>query len=381
MRYLDLGDTNVAGSLDVLAKNTKLWHLQLRHTRVTGRLEDLPKAKNLAGLCLTGTEVVGDLAALANTTELERLRLSNTAMSGELKSLAQLKELKELDLSETAVSGELKSLEKLTELEKLELANLKVVGNAAAMAEWSKIEHVDLSGTEVEFVKTDFLQQFKPVKRNKFFSYRLSWPCPLPALRFLDVSRTSQFSLAQDLLRPFAGCGKFATLKAAGSGLTGPLWPEIRNAFGTIHIDRWPLSQALTVLDFARNNVTKVAELPGSCRTLVLTGNPHVSFGAGVLEKAIKDIVFIDLRNATFGNLSDALLLIGQLSVISLVTHVLRSIVVAAVTSYAESSNRTHSSQNFQISWERMVCKFVEKSRLIKVGQVRFDTKRCATRF
>jgi len=39
---------------------------------------------------------------------------------------------------------------------------------------------------------------------------------------------------------------------------------------------------------------------------LVLSGNPHVSFGAGVLQKAIKEMVFIDLRNATFGNLSEA---------------------------------------------------------------------------
>jgi len=77
------------------------------------------------------------------------------------------------------------------------------------------------------------------------------------------------------------------------------------------------LSQVLSVLDLGSNNVTDVAKLPGSCRTLVLTGNPDVSFGAGAVEKAIKDIVFIDLRNATFGNLSDALLLIGQLAVIT----------------------------------------------------------------
>jgi len=98
------------------------------------------------------------------------------------------------------VSGELKSLEKLKRLKKLDLANLKVVGDVAVMAKWSKIEHVDLSGTEVEFVKADFLQQFQPVT-GKWY---LEWKCPLPALRFLDVSRTPQFSPAQDLLRPLA---------------------------------------------------------------------------------------------------------------------------------------------------------------------------------
>ena len=303
LQYLDLDDTNVSGSLDVLANNTKLAILRLRHTRVTGRLEDLSKAESLQHLDLTGTEV-----------------------TGKLKSLAKLKWLRELDL-----------------------ANLKVGGDAAVMAEWSKIKHVDLSGTEVEFVKTDFLQQFEAVKEGP--SWSLIWKCPLPpALRFLDVSRTPQFSLAQDLLRPFAGCGKLATLKAAGCGLTGPLWPEILYSDGdTVSMDRWPLSQALSVLDLARNNVTDVAELPGSCRKLVLTGNPHVSFGAGVVEKAIKDIVFIDLRNATFGNLSDSLLLIGQLAVI---THVPLSIVVAAVTSFAERINRTHWSDFFQIRSE-----------------------------
>ena len=294
MRTLDLEDTDVSGSLEVLANNTELRGLRLRHTRVIGRLEDLSKAKDLENLDLTGTEVTGDVAALADATKLRQLRLSNTAVSGELKSLKKLERLTELDLAETAVFGD-----------------------AAGMAKWSKIEHVDLSGTEVEFVKTDFLQQFKPV-RGSFLS--LKWECPLPALRFLDVSRTPQLSQAQDLLRPFTGCGNLATLKAAGCGLSGPLWPEIVNAFGRIQpMDQWPLSQVLSVLDFARNNVTHVAELPGSCRTLVLTGNPHVSFGAGVMEKGIKEMVFIDLRNATFGNLSDALLLIGQLAVVTLV--------------------------------------------------------------
>ena len=288
---LDLGDSNVSGSLDVLANNTELERLYLRHTRVTGRLEDLPKAEELSILDLTGTEVTGDLAALANATWLNHLRLSNTAVLGELKSLAKMKRLTELDL-----------------------ANLKVGGDVAVMAEWSEIEHIDISGTQVEF---DFFRQFQPLNRTTW-----EWQCPLPsALRFLDVSRTSQFSLAQKLLRPFAGCGKLATLKAAGCGLSGPLWPEIRKALGGM--DYWPLSQALSVLDLGSNNVTDVAKLPGSCRTLVLTGNPHVSFGAGVMEKAIQDIVFIDLRNATFGNLSDSLLLIGQLAVI---THVLLSI-------------------------------------------------------
>ena len=207
---LDLDDTNVSGSLDVLANNTELAILRLRHTRVTGRLEDLSKAESLQHLDLTGTEV-----------------------TGKLKSLAKLKGLRELDL-----------------------ANLKVGGDAAVMAEWSKIKHVDLSGTEVEFVKTDFLQQFEAVKEGP--SWSLIWKCPLPpALHFLDVSRTPQFSLAQDLLRPFAGCGKLATLKAAGCGLTGPLWPEILYSDGdTVSMDQWPLSQALSVLDLGSNNVT-----------------------------------------------------------------------------------------------------------------------------
>ena len=318
--HLELDDTNVSGSLDVLANHTGLRNLQLRNTRVTGRLEDLPlKAKDLWSLDLTSTEVTGDLAALANATELQYLRLSNTAVSGELKSLANLNKLEELDLSETAVCGELKSLAKLTELreldlsntavfgelkslvnltlEELKLANLKVGGNAAVMAEWSHLEHVDLSATQVEFVNTS----------------EWNWQCKWQKLRFLDVSRTPQFSQAKDLLRPFAGCGKLATLKAAGCGLTGPLWPEILDPLlgYSSPIDEWPLSQALSVLDLGSNNVTEVAKLPGSCRTLVLTGNPDVSFGAGAVEKAIKDVVFIDLRNATFGNPSDALLLIG----------------------------------------------------------------------
>ena len=307
LRWLVLDDSNVSGSLDVLANNTKLTQLWLRNTRVVGDLvwlrntrvvgdlEALSKAEGLRTLDLSGTKVTGDLAALANFTKLERLHLSNTAVLGDLKSLPKTKEWRELSLG-----------------------NLKVVGDASVMAEWSKIQHVDLSGTQVEFVKTDNLQQFQP--------YNDGWKCLWPELRFLDVSHTPQFSLVQDLLRPFAGCGNLATLKAAGCGLTGHLWPEIVEDFlghiATMEIYEWPLSQALSILDLASNNVTEVAKLPGSCRTLVLTGNPHVSFGAGVLEKAIKDIVFVDLRNATFANPSDPLLLIGQLAVI---THLLRS--------------------------------------------------------
>ena len=348
LQGLVLDDTDVSGSLDLLANHTRLKRLQLRHARVTGRLEALSKAKYLVDLDLTGTEVTGDLAALANATELLQFRLSNTAVSGELKSLEKLKGLKELDLSNTAVLGEMQSLEKLKGLKELDVANLKVGGDVAVMAEWSQIEHIDISGTQAQF---DLFQKFEPYNWTK-----RKWQCKWQKLRFLDVSRTPQFSLAKDLLRPFAGCGKLATLKAAGCGLSGPLWPGI-----FFPMDQWPLSQALSVLDLGSNNVTDVAKLPGSCRTLVLTGNPGVSFGAGVMEKAIKDIVFIDLRNATFANLSDALLLIGQLAVI---THVPLSIVVAAVTSYAESSNRTHWSENFQI-----------RSETIKVGQVRLTQR------
>ena len=364
LKYLSLSNTAALGELKSLSKLERLQTLQLRRTRVGGRLEDLSNAKDLQNLDLTGAEVTGDVAALANARLLKHLSLSNTAVSGELKSLAQLNELKkldlanvkvagelkslaqlerlteldlsetavsgelkslaklerltELDLSNTAVSGELKSLAQLNELKQLELANLKVVGDAAVMAEWSKIEHIDISGTEVEFVKTNLLQQFQ-----LFNEMTGDWQCPWQELRFLGVSRTSQFSQAQDLLRPLAGCGNLATLKAAGCGLTGPVWPEIFHpSFGRIlSIYEWPLSQALSVLDLASNNVTDVAKLPRSCRTLVLTGRPHVSFGAGVLEKAIKNIVFIDLRNATFANLSDSLLLIGQLAVIYHLSH------------------------------------------------------------
>ena len=304
LNLLDLSDTDVSGSLEVLANNTKLGYLQLRHTRVMGRLEDLPKARRLLNLDLTGTEVTGDLAALPNFRKLLYLRLSNTAVSGELKSLAKLKWLGELDLSNTAVSGELKSLPKMERLTKLELANLKVVGDAAVMEKWSGIEHIDLSGTRVWF---NLFRQFEP-----YNDVTVEWLCPLPALRFLDVSSTSRFSLAQHFLRAFAGCGKLATLKAAGCGLSGPLWPVILDPWGNaIPIGGFPLNQALRVLDLGSNNVTYVAKLPRSCRTLVLTGNPDVSFGAGLMEKAIKEMVFIDLRNATFGNPSDALLLIG----------------------------------------------------------------------
>ncbi len=332
LRHLFLDDSNVSGSLDLLTNNTELGWLNLCNTRVGGDLEALPfKAKGLVTLDLSGTKVTGDLAALANATELLRyLRLSNTAVLGDLKSLAKLESLQEL-----------------------ELRNLKVVGDAAVMAEWPYIQHVDLSGTQVEFVRTDFLQQFQPFNHTAW-----DWKCPWPELRFLDVSRTSQFSLARDLLRPLAGCKNLATLKAAGCGLTGRLWPEIVNKWGRIiPMNLWPLSQALSVLDLASNNVTDVAKLPGSCRTLVLTGNPDVSFGPGVLEKAIKDIVFVDLRNATFGNPSDPLLLIGQLAVI---THVLRSIVVAAVTSCAESRFATRFISEFEI--HRLFLARIEKS-------------------
>ena len=231
-----------------------------------------------------------------------------------------------LDLAETRVHGDLASLANLTKLENLQLSNTKVSGDLSAMLHWEKIERLGLSGTKVSGHPTEdfkdccknlwtlelawtnvrfldgFLEDFAPTRR---------WICPFPALRTLDVTRTSLNTTVEKLLRPFVGCKELRTFKAVECSLTGPMPVDVILQWLAVNlpifsgIDDWPLSQVLQLLDLSSNNVTEVPRLPTTWKAVSFRGDPQISFGEDVVKKATEHFLSLDLRNATFAHPSD----------------------------------------------------------------------------
>lgn len=53
-------------------------------------------------------------------------------------------------------------------------------------------------------------------------------------------------------------------------------------------------------LDLAWNNISQVQSIPARCKSLILTGNPAVTFGPGVLAEANQGGVSVDLQQVAF---------------------------------------------------------------------------------
>jgi len=314
LSLLDLQRTNITGDLDVLKENTALTYLNLDITRISGNLQSLAKATGLKYLHLRGTHVYGDLVALRNAKDLKSLGLSETKVYGDLVALKNAKGLDWLYLSETKVHGDLASLANLTKLENLLLSNTKVSGDFSVILQWNKIRYLGLSGTKVsghptedfkdccknleilELARTEvrildgFLEDFKP--RNESTH---EWICPFPALTSFNITGTSVNSTVEKLLEPFFGCTKLRSFGAAACSLTGelPFMPEL------------PLDEAVRLLDFSSNNVSRVASLPENAHHVMFRENPSISFGRNVVKFAAQNFVTVDLRNATFADPSD----------------------------------------------------------------------------
>ena len=295
-----LGDTDIRGDLSALARATKLSNLYLANTKISGDLRNLPSF--LFNLDLSNTDIQGDLSMLSSY--LYSLRLSNTRVTGDVGALTNFGSLAILALDNTQVSGDIAQIGK-SQMEHLDLSSTQVFGHPK---DWqrNRLETLNLARTKVRFLE-DFLESW--------LSYR--WTdttniyCPFPGLRFLDVSGTMLNCSVSQLLEPFLGCSLLRTIKAANGQLTGTI-PKGIVPKG-IHIfmptEAWPLSTVLATLDLAFNFVMEVQAIPPSCRTLILNGNAlPMTFALEAFRRAVADLVFIDLRNVTFANQTDACL-------------------------------------------------------------------------
>ena len=209
-----------------------------------GELEDLEKLK------LASSKASGD-TLLSNNTKLKHLDMSGTRVSGDISAILSWKEIQSVDLSRTSVVGQLDGTwtgccQELQNLRLAEVVELKVVPpQAGEKHSWMpKLTNLDLTGSPVN----------------------------------LEVS---------SLLKSFQHCSYLGSLQAGGCGLRGRL-------------DGRDGTPSLVALDLGWNHLTRVDAVPPGCKSLILTGTPHITFAPGILQGAIKDRVFLGLQNVSF---------------------------------------------------------------------------------
>lgn len=292
LKSLNLASTDVSGDLGALSGSKSLQMIRLQNTKITGNLEALRKATNLQRLSLDHTRVTGDLKALENATALTRLRLPQTKVAGDLKALRNAEGLREINLPGTQVTGNLASLRDLFErdtMDFLDLREAKVSGDLVNLR-GSSFVHVDLSKCriwgDIRHVDRSYLEHLdlsQTQVSGKFHETYGREGTYNANLKFLDISSTfvkGSISASRMYdLRTFkaAGCELHGTLPAAG-------FPS------------------LVTLDLTSNKVSSVEDVPGRCRTLILAGNPNMSFATGVLRRGVERAVYIDLRNVSYTN-------------------------------------------------------------------------------
>ena len=123
----------------------------------------------------------------------------------------------------------------------------------------------------------------------------------LPSILSCQVSHCPVDSSAKALFLLLVACEHLATVKAADCGLTGHL-PDV-NILSAVEVDgmsysTWvsPLGSSLQVLDVSGNSILQVDSLPRSAQTVSLAMSPSVKFAEGILSRAVKDHVFLNLE-------------------------------------------------------------------------------------
>ena len=223
-----------------------------RSKEVNGALDErFGELKDLEKLKLASSKASGDIALLRNNTKLKHLDMSGTRVSGDISTILSWKEIQSVDLSGTGVGGQLDGnwtgcCQELQNLRLAEVVELKVVPpQAGEKQSWMpKLTNLDLTGSPVN----------------------------------LEVS---------SLLKSFQHCSYLGSLQAGGCGLRGRL-------------DGRDGTPSLVALDLGWNHLTHVDAVPPGCKSLILTGTPHIIFAPGILQGAIKDRVFLDLQNVSF---------------------------------------------------------------------------------
>ena len=222
--------------------------------QVNGALDErFGEFDDLETLSLTSCKASGDIAVLSNNTKLNHLDMSGTRVSGDISTILSWKEIQSVDLSGTNVTGQLDGNWKgcCAELQNLKLAEV----------------------VELKVVPP----QLAPEEKH-------SW---MPKLTNLDLTGSPVNLEVSSLLKSFQHCSYLGSLQAGHCGLRGRL-------------DGRDGTPSLVALDLGWNHLTRVEAVPPRCKSLILTGTPHITFAPGILQGAIRDRVFLDLQNVSF---------------------------------------------------------------------------------
>ena len=124
--------------------------------------------------------------------------------------------------------------------------------------------------------------------------------CFLPKLATLDLSGCPLNSAAADFLEGLRASPSLGTLNVGNAGLSGLVTGYIQDV------------QAVAV-DLSSNKLTHIGALPPNCRSFTAASNyGNLTFGKGVLGKAISAGVSLDLWNVTFEDPTEACYLLDQ---------------------------------------------------------------------
>ena len=288
------------GSLSpALCEFPKLQHLILSGTELSGDLAMLAKCKELNELSLLGTSVAGDLKALREMEKLKVLDLRDTRVYGEVEAVKNASELKHLDLSETNATG---ALPHLPSLRSLYIARTNVYGHLNGLLQNAFfLVNLDLSHTKVSgslSAVKEAVTSKKMVKLDLSHTKVTGDVASLQSaldhatiLKYLDISG---IPIEGDISGSNLHSGSLETFKAAGCGLQGSL------------TRRFFQFSAVVTLDLASNKITYVDYIPIKCRTLILASETTIDFAPGILRKAVEHYVFVDLRNVTLKDKTEA---------------------------------------------------------------------------
>eukprot|EP00438_Fugacium_kawagutii_P015632 Skav213753 [mRNA] locus=scaffold258:205763:209989:+ [translate_table: standard] len=257
--------------------------------------------------------------------KLERLHLSGTGLHGNLSGLAELA-LHVLDLSKTAVTGSLRDLagfcfqdggsRGMRNLQRLGLSSTAVTGNFSTLMAFTRLELVDLSYTAVTGWITDAWRD----KCLKLQTLKLRSSSVQFVPRGDDLKKLTGpvNSPVESLLLPLSMCHQLSSVQATGAGLFGEMPKLTQVAAISDGKERsmftYPLAKSLLMLDFSNNNVTGLYDLPvhPNVRRIFLRKNHELNVEAGLLIKALKQQIILDLSGTTLNNQEEAAKLVSQ---------------------------------------------------------------------
>ena len=298
LMFLSLENTQVTGDLSGLSQATRLKRLNLENTQVTGDLSGVSQATRLVFLNLGNTQVTGDLSGLSQATSLMFLYLGNTQVTGDLSGLPQKAWLKRLNLRNTTVAGDIFTLRKLPGLNSADLSRTQVSGKLDEVS-WlghsQQLQALNLAETKVALDPTSYDYFSRSCEKGD------NDHCFLPKLATLDLSGCPLNSAAAHICQNLRASPSLGRLEAANAGLSG----EIRT--------QDVLQVQAVAVDLSSNKLTHIGALPPNCQSFTAASNyGNLTFGKGVLGKAITARVSLDLWNVTFEDPTEACYLLYQ---------------------------------------------------------------------